>query len=64
MSGRLKIDWVFAGKNNAYIVNRPDYKKGRFVCWKKVALHRRENRFGHGGLRCPMLREIFVCSTV
>ena len=31
MSGRLKIDWVFAGKNNTYIVNRPDYKK-RQIC--------------------------------
>ena len=31
MSGQLKIAWVFAGKNNAYIVNRPDYKK-RQIC--------------------------------
>ena len=31
MSGQLKIAWVFARKNNAYIVNRPDYKK-RQIC--------------------------------
>ena len=31
MSGQLRIAWFFAGKNNAYIVNRPDYKK-RHTC--------------------------------